>query len=714
MNTDPIRGPLKILIVEDSPTQAEQLRFILEQRNFNVTSARNGQEALAAMRAQKPTLVINDINMPEMDGYELCRSIRADGDLSAVPVILLTSLSDPEDVFRGLECGADNFITKPYDEGTLLARVHYLLANVHLRSHETPQINMEIFLAGQRHVITAGRAQILNLLLSTYEAAIQKNRELARAHNDLEKLNEQLEEKVAERTASLTIEIAEHKRAIEKNEEQAALLDKAQDAITVRDLEGRILFWNKGAEHIYGWTREEVMGLNIGSLIYEDEKRFQEINLLARSAGEWNGELQHLTKDRRSLTVEGRWMVVLDNAGTPKSVLAIDTDITERKKIEAQFMRAQRMESIGTLAGGIAHDLNNILSPIMLSIDILKTMVDHPQANQVLETIEMSSRRGADIVGQVLSFARGLEGQHIEIQPQHLLKDLELIIKDTFPKDITLQINIPENVWIILGDPTQLHQILLNLCVNARDAMPHGGTLTVSVENCMLDEQYVAMNIQAKVGPHVVITVTDSGTGIPPALLDKIFEPFFTTKEVGKGTGLGLSTVMALVKSHGGFVNVYSEPGKGTTFKVYIAARTSPSTSIRLTDEISLPRGNGETILVIDDEASILTITSQTLEAFGYRVLTATNGAEAIAIYAQHPNEIAVVLTDTMMPVMDGPATIHALMMMNPAVKIIVASGLNTNGSVAKASEAGIRHFLLKPYTATTLLKTLHAIMGKS
>jgi CheY-like chemotaxis protein len=378
-------------------------------------------------------------------------------------------------------------------------------------------------------------------------------------------------------------------------------------------------------------------------------------------------------------------------------------------------MRAQRMESIGTLAGGIAHDLNNILAPIMMSIDILRSSSDSPQTTQILETIQVSAKRGADIVRQVLSFARGLEGERIEVQPKHLLKDLENIIKDTFPKDIRLQFSIPNETWTILGDPTQIHQILLNLCVNARDAMPNGGNLTVAVENCMIDEQYAAMNLQAKPGRYVNISVTDSGTGIPPAILDKIFEPFFTTKELNKGTGLGLSTVMAIIKSHDGFVNVYSEPGQGTTFKVYLPAMEVSSEARKEQSEAaSLPRGNGELILVVDDEASILTITVRTLQAFGYQVLTATDGAHAVAVYAQHEKEIAVVLTDMMMPVMDGPAMIHALMRMNPAVKIVAASGLNANGSTAKASGAGVKHFLMKPYTAGTLLKTMRAILDEA
>ena len=408
-------------------------------------------------------------------------------------------------------------------------------------------------------------------------------------------------------------DITERKLAQERIAEQAALLEKARDAIIVRDPEGKLLFWNTGAERIYGWTRQEAIGRNVGDFIYAHPKKFRELNATIVSRGEWHGELQHLTRDKREISVEARWTLIRDNEGNPKSVLAINTDITEKKKIEAQFMRAQRMESIGTLAGGIAHDLNNILAPIILSIDFLKTLSDQPQATKVLETIEVSARRGADIVRQVLSFARGQEGQRVEIQSKHLLKDLQVIIRDTFPKDIQLQFSASSALWTILGDPTQIHQILLNLCVNARDAMPSGGVLTVGVENCSLDEQYAAMNIEAKVGRYVIFHVTDTGMGIPRSNLEKIFEPFFTTKELNKGTGLGLSAVMAIVKSHGGFVNVYSEVAKGTTFKVYLPA-TERSSEAQTGDsgKVSLPRGNGETVLAIDDETSILIVTSQT------------------------------------------------------------------------------------------------------
>jgi PAS domain S-box-containing protein len=387
-------------------------------------------------------------------------------------------------------------------------------------------------------------------------------------------------------------------------------------------------------------------------------------------------------------------------------------DLSERKKLEQQFLRAQRVESIGTLAGGVAHDLNNILAPIMLSVGLLKSEFDTPKARSILKMVADSAQRGADIVGQLLSFARGLEGRRTEVQPKLLFQELENIIKDTFPKDIQLRFSVPIDTWTLFGDPTQVHQILLNLCLNARDAMPDGGSLTIKADNQIMDEHYVKTHNQAKVGRYVCITVTDSGIGIPPEIIQRIFEPFFTTKEPNKGTGLGLSTVMAIVKSHEGIANVYSEPGKGTTFKVYLPAMGALSEGqANQTPQITLPRGNGETILVVDDEASILAVTGQTLEHFGYRVLNAHDGAEAVALYAEKRNEIAVVLTDMMMPIMGGTSLVSVLLRINPAVKIVRSSGLSSYGDENRLSEAGVKHFLTKPYTAETLLKTIRGVL---
>jgi PAS domain S-box-containing protein len=435
--------------------------------------------------------------------------------------------------------------------------------------------------------------------------------------------------------------------------------------------------------------------------------------------------VEKLTQDKKSAAYEkefirkdGSKVPVLIGAvffeDSPEEGVCFVVDLTEPKKLELQFLRAQRMESIGTLAGGIAHDLNNILAPIMMSIHLLKESAKDAISIEILNNIESSTRRGADIVRQVLSFARGMDGDKIEIQPRHMLDDIESIIKNTFPKSIRLLTSVPADTWTILGDPTQVHQILLNLCVNARDAMPDGGNLTIRLENCVLDEQYAAMNLQAKAGKYVQISIGDNGTGMAPDVVERVFEPFFTTKELSKGTGLGLSTVMAIVKSHNGIINVYSEPGKGTTFKVYLPAlaiaTVEPSDHA---EDVTLPRGRGETILVVDDEAPILSITTQTLRLYGYQVLCASDGAEAVAVYAQHRATIALVLTDMMMPIMDGSSTIHALKRINPAVKIIAASGLNANGDIARDRGVSVKNFLLKPYTAGTLLKEVRAVLDQ-
>jgi CheY-like chemotaxis protein len=322
--------------------------------------------------------------------------------------------------------------------------------------------------------------------------------------------------------------------------------------------------------------------------------------------------------------------------------------------------------------------------------------------------VEASAQHGANLVSQVLSFARGVKGEALEVNLTHLLDGIGNMIRDTFPKNIDFSFAPCRDAWMITGDPTHLNQVFTNLCVNARDAIPNGGSMKVTLENTILDDVYADMNPDSKAGAYLVVKVEDNGSGIPPAIQDRIFEPFFTTKEIGKGTGLGLSTTMAIVKSHGGFINLYSELGKGTTFKVYLPANVSAKAVKKLVIENSaLARGNGETVLLVDDEERIRTVAHDLLERFGYRVLLASNGAEALGLYAQHREQISVVLTDMAMPIMDGPSTIIALKAMNPKVNIIGSSGLASNGGVAKAVGAGVKHFVPKPYTAETLLKVL-------
>ncbi|KCZ71710.1 PAS domain S-box [Candidatus Methanoperedens nitroreducens] len=508
-------------------------------------------------------------------------------------------------------------------------------------------------------------------------------------------------------------DITEHKRAEEQIHEQASLLNKAHDAIGVRDLEHRITYWNKGAQRMYGWTAEEVTGKKADELLYKEESLILiEAKKRVIEEGEWIGELEQVTKNGKKIIVESRWTMVHDSDGRPKSILIVNTDITEKKKIEAQFFRAQRMESIGTLASGIAHDLNNVLVPVMLTSQILREKFTDEQDQRLLNIIETNTQRGADLIKQVMSFARGVEGEHMTLQVAHLIYEIKKIAKETFPRSIETRTDIVKDLWTISGDATQLHQVMMNLCVNARDAMQDGGVLSISAENLFIDENYARMNIDARVGNYIAITVSDTGTGIPSEILDRIFEPFFTTKEPGKGTGLGLSTVHAIVKGHGGFVNVYSEVGKGTTFKIYLPAIITTGELKVQVQRYEPSTGQGELVLVVDDEARICESTRRVLETHGYKAITANDGAEAVALYVQYREVVEVVLVDMMMPVMDGQACIRALRKINPGIRIIAVSGLVGNGKLIRIAGTPVHAFLSKPYTTEKLLKTIHDVLS--
>ena len=499
------------------------------------------------------------------------------------------------------------------------------------------------------------------------------------------------------------------KRAEEKVAEQAALLDKSQDAICVIDMSHRFTYWNKSAERLYGWAAKDACGRPADEMLFRDRSYFDRAKKEVLEKGEWKGECCQVTQGDESVIVESQWTLVTDDTGRPKSILMVNTDVSEKKKIESQFLRTQRMESIGTLAGGIAHDLNNVLAPILMSVDILKHKLKDDQSKRMLTILESSAKRGADMVKQVLTFARGVDGERVLLQTRHLIKEVVKIVNETFPKTIQLKNTIAENLWTVVGDATQLHQVMVNLVVNARDAMPEGGQLTVTAENTVVEPNQTDNPASAKPGFYVVITVKDSGTGIPREILDKIFEPFFTTKEMGKGTGLGLATVLGIVKNHGGFVQVQTEVGKGTCFLIYLPAlEGSASQKLPDTEQRVAPSGNGELILAVDDEVSVLSMTKETLETFGYRVLTAKDGTEAVATYSANRKEIKGVLTDMLMPFMDGPATIRVLKKMDPNIKIIAASGLMDSDKVKDATGMDNIAFLMKPFTAEKLLHAVH------
>jgi PAS domain S-box-containing protein len=503
-------------------------------------------------------------------------------------------------------------------------------------------------------------------------------------------------------------DVTERERTARKIREQATLLDEAPDAILVRDLERRITYWSRGAERVYGWTSAEAMGKRALELLGRPgAPQGEETWRTVFEKDNWIGELTHLTKAGLEITVVSRHTLLRDALGQPIAILTINTDITEQKQLEAQFLRVQRVENIGTLAGGIAHDLNNILTPVLMAADILLEQFPEGPVCQTLVTIRKSAVRGSALVNQILQFARGTKSEPVVLQLWHLVMDFSALIQDTFPRSIHIQTQVADDLQLVLVDATQLHQVLLNLCVNARDAMPEGGELRIEASNTVLNQKYFRGQLQPISGPYVVLRVSDTGVGIPATLLDKLFEPFFTTKVYGKGTGLGLSTVANIVRSHRGIVDVSSRPGQGTVFEVYLPAATGPKSPDAVAAAAEVPAGQGEHILLVDDEVAVLAMTRELLEANHYRVTSAQNGGDALKFFREHAADIDAIVTDLMMPGLDGSSLIRAVKHIAPETRIICISGLASDEKLAELDQSSVRALLRKPYSAYDFLVTL-------
>lgn len=497
--------------------------------------------------------------------------------------------------------------------------------------------------------------------------------------------------------------------------EQSILLNSALDPIILHDKDEKLIFWNKAAERLYGWTFEEAKSLDAHQFIAsEDHAKYERGKKEFNEKGECAIELRQKTKNGRTIITNSRWSIARTKEGNPYGRLVITRDITEQRNLEAQLRRAQRMESLGTLAGGIAHDLNNVLAPILMSVQILNTKVTEPSLKKLITALETSTKRGSEIIKQVLTFARGTEKDFAPQQLRYIISEIEAIIKQTFPKNIQLRTGVSKDLSMVLGDATQLNQVFMNLCINARDAMPEGGRLTVTAEDMYMDESYAHLILDAHPGQYVMITVADTGTGIPLDVQEKVFEPFFTTKERGKGTGLGLSSVYAIIKSHNGLLKLYSEYGKGTEIKIFLPATQQKERKSEPILNKDILRGKGETILVVDDELFVLQISKEVLEVQGYSVITAMDGAEATAIFAsKEKNSIQLVITDMNMPLMDGSSTIRALRRLDQDLKIIVSSGLLTNVHSAGLEGLDTQGYLTKPYTAEQLLLMVQKVLSK-
>ena len=508
--------------------------------------------------------------------------------------------------------------------------------------------------------------------------------------------------------------ITERKRKDAKIQQLSKAIEQTSASIVITDISGIIEYVNTAFTQTSGYSKEEVIGKKPSVLKsgHTTNDVYGNLWKTITAGKEWSGEFHNRKKDGSLYWESVIIAPVKNDEGTIINFIAVKDEITERKGLQSQLLRAQRLESIGTLAGGIAHDLNNILGPILLSIQVLRMKLNDASMQNLIDTIESASIRGKNIVAQVLAFARGSDSTPILIQVRHIVKEVEDVIKQTFPKDIDIQSYLPKDLWTINADPTQIHQILLNLCVNARDAMPHGGRLTVNVKNIVIDESLALRYAEARCGRYLEIEVRDTGTGMPPDIQQKIFDPFFTTKAPGKGTGLGLSTVYTIVKHHHGFISMNSIVGEGTVFQIYIPASSEVATTTVPSLPESIPQGNKESILVVDDEVAIQQICEETLRFYNYDVITANNGAECISKFIQKGMKCTVVLMDMMMPVMGGKTAGAAIRKIDPNIRIVGMSGLMTE-TLDENDERIFDHFLRKPFTGKELMDALQKVIAQ-
>lgn len=811
---------LKILAIDDSPDNLTVLKAVTADAfpGATVLTALNGRQGITLARSEDPDVILLDIIMPGVDGFEVCRKLKAEEHLRLIPVVFLTALkADPESRIKALEAGAEAFLTKPFDVQELTAQIlamaklkrssqlqltekERLAALVKERTRElqrelSEHQKSEELLQQSNQKLEQNQIAMLNLLddLKNENEARQKSEnqfrsifndapmgialidslaghylemnqifteivgrsreELLRINwmqithpddiqQDLDNMEKMNARKIAgfkkhkryirpdgsvvwiamavapmptpdtahPRHLCMISDITERIQAEAQLRLQSGALEAAANAIVITDNKGVIQWANAAFTAFTGYSLEEAIGKtpNLLKSGKHDQAFYQKLWNTILAGEVWHGELINRRKDGSFYTEDMTITPMKDNSGAVTHFIGVKQDITARKQFEEKLMQTERLDSIGRLTSGVAHDLNNIITPIILSAEMLRT-TEQPETREcLLSSIEECAQRGAAVVNQILTFARGNKGERKQLQLANNVVEMENFLQQTFPKNLTITSSIPDDIWPVMSDHTQIHQVLLNLCINARDAMSEGGTLHLSVENAEIDAAFSSMAPDAKPGDYAMLSIADTGTGIPREIISKIFDPFFTTKEVGKGTGLGLSTVIGIVRSHDGFVIVDSREGLGTTFKVFLPRDTAGTPRQRVLPSTEEMQGAGATILLVDDETLITKAIAMVLENKGYKVLTAANGNEALALYGKHAKEIAVVLTDMMMPGMDGVALSRTLKEINPRIKILVSTGHASESTQTELHALGVDGILRKPYDARKLVATLH------
>lgn len=712
--------PRRILVVEDSALQAKRLKRLLVENGYQADVAVHGQQGLEFARRQRPSLILSDIIMPVMDGYEMCRTIKKDPQLKHIPVVLLTSLSDPRDVFLGLESGADSYISKPYDKATLLNRIGSVLNALRSPDREGPQEELIVFVGGKRYAITSTRRQILNLLLSTYQDSVAQNRVLREMRTKLVLLNEELEKMVAERTVALEEEIVERKRVQEalvaEKERLAVTLRSIGDAVITTSTDGQVVMMNRAAEDLTGWSQSQALGQSLTTVLKLSKSDSREngeaiVAKMLGSGGLLGPDDQFVLRSRdASERIAGvRGAPILDQSNKMVGVVLVLRDITSSKRMEAELAKAQKLESLGVLAGGIAHDFNNLLTAILGNVGLAKLHANPAgKAYKRLEEAETASMRARDLTQQLLTFAKGGAPVKMTASIADILKETALFaVRGSTTR---CDISVASDLWPVDIDQGQISQVIHNLVINASQAMPEGGVVHVRAKNVIVrsDDELAPTLTRSE---YVRLSVADEGHGIAKHHLPKIFDPFFTTKS--KGTGLGLATCYSILRNHEGTITVESKPGSGATFHVYLPASSGTKAEKPVVTREAVA-GNGR-VLVMDDESILRDFIEELLRILGYEVEGTADGTEAIRAYQQARETgkpFDCVLMDLTIPGgMGGKETIKRLLEIDPGVKAIVSSGYCDDPVMANYRKHGFKGVVAKPYDAEGLSAILHQVI---
>ncbi len=692
--------PTRILVVEDSPTQAEALRLLLEEHGYTVTVAPDGEQALALVANSKVDLVLSDITMPGISGYDVCRRVKAELKRRDLPVILLSSLTDPMDIVHGLEAGADNYVTKPYEPEHLVARVRHVLENRDLRRGVKSRVGVNVTFLGSTFTITSEKEQILDLLISTFEDAVQQNKQLRRREEELE---------------AARAELARYAGTLEQRLQ--SVLGSVPDVVfSVSAALTELYYISPACKRVLGFTPEEFAAdRSRWRTAIHPEDRLRVIAVYegaAKAARQATAEYRVQHPDGSLRWIQETIVPIADERGAVARLDGIARDITEQRRLQEQVRLAQKMEAVGTLAGGVAHDFNNMLAAIRSTVDLalLDLGPESPvrgDLNQVGEIVD----RAAALTRQLLAFGRKQVLEPLAVDLNELLSGTVKMLERIIGEDVRLALHQTTDATTVYADPGQLEQVLMNLCANARDAMPRGGELAILTERVVIDDEFCTVHPWARLGDYARLTVSDTGVGMDAATQARIFEPFFTTKELGRGTGLGLAVVYGIVKQHGGLIHVYSELGKGTSFRIYLPFHAGAPEALVAEAAPELVGGT-ETILLAEDNDALRATASKLLERLGYQVIPVANGQEALEVLAERGDAIQVAVLDVVMPGIGGAEVFEQVHARHPKLRFVLTTGYSPGTSHLKPLQRLPAGVLPKPYGLQALAQAVRRVLA--